>query len=112
MTSSPQKVKNSVASMPDMRAAFDALGAALGQVADGLESLGGGSADVAKLHEQLLGAHPKGPYAPAARYALAWVHYEGGDLASASEALQPLLSGRETPADLCLAARLAAESGA
>jgi ATP-dependent DNA helicase DinG len=45
--------------MPDMRAAFDALRAALGQVADGLESLGGGSADVAKLHEQLLGMNER-----------------------------------------------------
>jgi len=45
--------------MPDMRAAFDALAAALGQVADGLESLGGGSADVAKLHEQLLGMNER-----------------------------------------------------
>jgi len=41
--------------MPDMREAFDALSAALGAVAQGLESLSDGSADVAKLHEQLLG---------------------------------------------------------
>jgi ATP-dependent DNA helicase DinG len=41
--------------MPDMRDAFDGLSAALGDVAQGLESLGDGSADIAKLHEQLLG---------------------------------------------------------
>ena len=41
--------------MPDMREAFDTLCAALGAVAQGLESLSDGSADVAKLHEQLLG---------------------------------------------------------
>jgi ATP-dependent DNA helicase DinG len=41
--------------MPDMRPAFDELGAALGELAAGLEALGDGSADIAKLHEQLLG---------------------------------------------------------
>lgn len=41
--------------MPDMRGAFDGLSAALGDVAHGLESLSDGSADIAKLHEQLLG---------------------------------------------------------
>ena len=41
--------------MPDMRGAFDELGAAIGHLAQGLEALGDGSADIAKLHEQLLG---------------------------------------------------------
>ena len=41
--------------MPDMRTAFDELGAALGDVAEGLEALSDGSADIAKLHEQILG---------------------------------------------------------
>lgn len=41
--------------MPDMREAFDGLSAALGDVAQGLESLSDGSADIEKLHEQLLG---------------------------------------------------------
>ena len=41
--------------MPDMRGAFDELGAAVGELAHGLEALGEGSVDIAKLHEQLLG---------------------------------------------------------
>jgi ATP-dependent DNA helicase DinG len=45
--------------MPDMRAAFDALRTALGQVAGGLESLGECSADIAKLREQLLGMNER-----------------------------------------------------
>ncbi len=40
--------------MSDMREAFGALGAAIGDVARGLEALSDGSADIAKLHEQLL----------------------------------------------------------
>ena len=40
--------------MPDMREAFDGLGGAIGDVARGLEALSDGSADIAKLHEQLL----------------------------------------------------------
>ncbi len=39
--------------MPDMREAFAALGAAIGDAARGLEALSDGSADIAKLHEQL-----------------------------------------------------------
>ena len=41
--------------MPDMREAFDGLAVALGEVAQGLDALSDGSADIAKLHEQLLG---------------------------------------------------------
>ena len=41
--------------MPDMRPAFDELGAAVGDLAQGLDALGEGSVDIAKLHEQLLG---------------------------------------------------------
>jgi ATP-dependent DNA helicase DinG len=41
--------------MPDMRPAFDELGAAVGDLSQGLEALGEGSVDIAKLHEQLLG---------------------------------------------------------
>ena len=41
--------------MPGMRAAFDELGAAIGELAQGLEALGDGSIDIEKLHEQLLG---------------------------------------------------------
>ncbi len=41
--------------MPDVRGAFDELGAAIGELAQALEALGDGSADIAKLHEQLLG---------------------------------------------------------
>ncbi len=45
--------------IPGMREAFDGLGAALGDLARGLESIGDGSADVAKLHEQLLGMNER-----------------------------------------------------
>ena len=41
--------------MPDMRAAFDALASALRDVAQALEVLSDGSADIAKLHEQVIG---------------------------------------------------------
>ncbi len=41
--------------MPDMRAAFDALALALRDVGQSLEALSDGSADVAKLHEQVIG---------------------------------------------------------
>jgi ATP-dependent DNA helicase DinG len=41
--------------MPEMREAFDGLSAALGEAAQGLGSLSDGSADIAKLYEQLLG---------------------------------------------------------
>jgi ATP-dependent DNA helicase DinG len=41
--------------MADMREAFDGLGVALGDLAQGLDVLNDGSADIAKLHEQLLG---------------------------------------------------------
>jgi ATP-dependent DNA helicase DinG len=41
--------------MPDMREAFDGLGASLRDVLQALEVLGAASADVTKLHEQLLG---------------------------------------------------------
>jgi ATP-dependent DNA helicase DinG len=41
--------------MADMREAFDGLGVALGDLAQGLDALSDGSADIAKLHEQLLG---------------------------------------------------------
>ena len=41
--------------MPDMREAFDGLAVTLGDVVRGLEVLSDGSADIAKLHEQLLG---------------------------------------------------------
>ena len=41
--------------MPDMRAAFDALASALRDVAQALEALSDGSADIAKLHEQAIG---------------------------------------------------------
>ena len=41
--------------MPGMRAAFDALASALRDVAQALEALSDGSADIAKLHEQVIG---------------------------------------------------------
>lgn len=41
--------------MPDMRPAFDALAASLRDVAPALEMLSDGSADIAKLHEQVSG---------------------------------------------------------
>ena len=41
--------------MPDMRAAFDDLALALRDVGQSLDALSGGSADIAKLHEQVIG---------------------------------------------------------
>jgi TolA-binding protein len=59
----------------------------------------------AQTYEQLVSINPRGAYAPAARYALAWLRYEGGDLEAASRSLAPLLAAAETSEDLAIAAR-------